>query len=212
MWQWEWRVDDNMRALYELAWLGLSECISQDGHRQLGSLFRQQTCFLPTQRSALDGESPWCLLWSLPSNLSIFSNETSWCTRGKALAGLPWMAKCYSPEVTHTIHVSWTRTCQWASPNWGVCKKFRHGWAMVPEWMKENSQVSGLGSEAVIRGFHWERKDGMEQGEVDRLNHYNSSSALEFNFYWSFLVVKERDWKSAPFVSKSWPNALEKAF
>lgn len=68
----------------------------------------------------------------------------------------------------------------------------------MPEWMKENSQrVSGL-RWADIRGFT-ERKDGMEQGEVDRLNHYNSSSALEFTFYWSFLVVKERDWKSAPF-------------
>ena len=181
MWQWEWRVDDNMRAVYELEWLGLSEYFSQDGHRQLDSLFRQQTCFLPTRRSALVEEAPWCSLWSLWS-LRNFSNETSWCTRGKALAGLPWMAKCYSPEVTRTIHVSWTRTCQWASPNRGVCKKFSHGWAMVPEWMKEDSQVSGLGSEADIRGFHWERKDGMGQGEVDRPNHYHSSAALECNY------------------------------
>ena len=61
-------------------------------------------------------------------------------------------------------------------------RKAYHGWAMVTEWMKENSQVSGLGSEADIRGFHWERKDGMEQGEVDWPNHYYSSSALEVNY------------------------------
>ena len=45
-----------MTALYELEWLGLSEFISQDGHRQLDSLFRQQTSFLPLRRSALVGE------------------------------------------------------------------------------------------------------------------------------------------------------------
>lgn len=45
-----------MTALYELEWLELSECISQDGHRQLDSLFRQQTSFLPLRRSALVGE------------------------------------------------------------------------------------------------------------------------------------------------------------
>lgn len=54
-----------MRAVYELEWLGLSEYFSQDGHRQLDSLFRQQTCFLPTRRSALVEEAPWCSLWSL---------------------------------------------------------------------------------------------------------------------------------------------------
>lgn len=167
-----------MTALYELEWLGLSECITQDGHRQLDSRFRQQTRFLPIWHSALVGED---------RGAHCGHSSPTWGTSPMRPVELPegrlwrdshgWLSataqKWHAPFTSHGLELA-----SGPHPTRGCAKSS----AMVPEWMKEDSQVSGLGSEADIRGFHWERKDGMGQEVVDRPNHYNSSSALEYNY------------------------------
>lgn len=167
-WQWEWRAEDNLRALCETESLGLSDCICQDGHRQPHNLcgFRQQRCVsCPHCLSCAVREAPWCSLWSLwdpawgsPMWLVGVPEGKLWRDSGGQLnaTAQKWRASFTARGL---------ELVTWPHPTCGGQKVqswlSNTGAAVVPDRMQEDSRVSGLGSEADIRGVHWERKDGI---------------------------------------------------